>query len=59
MWIVLIVVIVGGLVLVTLARRRIPNTYKAVNAVAWAIEALFLLFAIAALIYHLAGGRPF
>jgi preprotein translocase subunit SecY len=59
MWIVLIVLIVAGLVFVTLARRRIPKTYSAINAAAWTIEGLLLLLAIVAIIYQLAGGRPF
>jgi hypothetical protein len=58
MWIFLAALIVIGLVLAALARRRIPKTYKAVNATAWVIEGLFVLLAIVALIFQLFGFQP-
>ena len=60
MWIVaivFIVIFVGVLVLAEVAKRRIPETYRVINAVAWTIEGAFIALAVAGLIYQYATGH--
>ena len=58
MWLFATSVVVIGLVFVSLARRRIPNTYRTINTAGWIFEGFFFLLAIIALIYHLFTGQP-
>jgi Zn-dependent protease len=57
MWMLFAAIIVIGLVGGAIARRTVPKTYAAFNAIAWTIEGVFLAIALAGLLYQCVGGR--